>query len=172
MTANLANYIFNKETLYRNFAIEAKTVEVEKIVAEKPKAVQEKTTPISSVKLPNILLKSRVLILTDAISDNEKNFLSKILNAIGTNLEQVDLIELSKVQSIDYQDFIAQNVTQKFISFGVGLGKLDWNILLNLYQIKNVAGVDFLLSDELRIIEADIQLKKTLWGELKKMFEN
>ena len=87
-------------------------------------------------------------------------------------LDQVDLVELSKVQTLDYQSFLSQNVTKKFISFGVGLGKINWNILLNIYQPKSVAGVDFLLSDELRVLETSRELKQTLWDALKSMFGN
>jgi hypothetical protein len=172
MNANLANYLFEKETLYRNALVEGKMV-VEEVVAEKT-IVQEKTalpkeTPVKP-SLPTLTLKHKVLILTEVISDNEKAFLAKILTAVGLSLDQIDLLELSKIQTIDYQSFIMQNKTKKFISFGVGLGKLDWSILLNLYQIKNVVGVDFLLSDELRIVEADLTLKKALWTSLKQMF--
>ncbi len=172
MNANLANYLFEKEILYRNPIIQGKTV-LEEVVAEKP-VVQEKVAPskdeISKPARPTLTLKHKVLVLTEAISDNEKAFLAKILTAVGLSLDQIDLLELSKVQTIDYQSFIIQNKTKKFISFGVGLGKLDWNILLNLYQIKNEVGVDFLLSDELRIVEADLTLKKALWSSLKQMF--
>ena len=63
-------------------------------------------------------------------------------------------------------------MTEKFISFGVGLGKLNWDVLLNIYQIKKVAAIDYLLSDELRIVEADLNLKRRLWVALKQMFEN
>ena len=177
MTPNLANYIFNQETLYKNPVVQEKIVVSEKVAvtAQKPVIRESITQPISTkerVKSPTLLLKHQVLILAESISDSEKAFLSKILTAIGLSLDQVDLVELSKVQNIDYQAFTSQNVTKKFISFGVGLGKLDWNVLLNLYQIRHVAGVDFLLSDELRIVEADLALKKTLWGALKLMFAN
>ena len=177
MTPNLANYIFNQETLYKNPVVQEKIVVSEKVVvtAQKPVIRESITQPISTkerVKSPTLLLKHQVLILAESISDSEKAFLSKILTAIGLSLDQVDLVELSKVQNIDYQAFTSQNVTKKFISFGVGLGKLDWNVLLNLYQIRHIAGVDFLLSDELRIVETDLALKKTLWGALKLMFAN
>ena len=177
MTPNLANYIFNQETLYKNPVVQEKIVVSEKVVvtAQKPVIRESITQPISTkerVKSPTLLLKHQVLILAESISDSEKAFLSKILTAIGLSLDQVDLVELSKVQNIDYQAFTSQNVTKKFISFGVGLGKLDWNVLLNLYQIRHIAGVDFLLSDELRIVEADLSLKKILWGALKLMFAN
>lgn len=176
MTSNIANYLFSNETLYKNVVAETpKTAVIESIV--EPKLVMQQPilaslTAKEAVKPshPTLTLKHNVLVLTASISDNEKAFLAKILTAVGLSLDQIDLLELSKIQTIDYQSFIMQNKTKKFISFGVGLGKLDWNILLNLYQIKNVVGVDFLLSDELRIVEADLNLKKALWSSLKQMF--
>ncbi|MDZ7934839.1 MAG: hypothetical protein U5M51_07735 [Emticicia sp.] len=77
--------------------------------------------------------------MIDTISESEKSLLVKILGAIGLTLDQVDLVELSKIQTLDYQSFLSQNITRKFISFGVGLGKINWNIMLNLYQPKNIA---------------------------------
>jgi DNA polymerase III psi subunit len=178
MDANLANYLFNKEILYRNAFSEVKPTivkadVVEKIkITEKPVATPSPAQEIVKPIVPTFVFKHKVLILTDSISDVEKTLLIKILGAIGTSLEQVDLIELSKVHSLDYQSFTSQSITQKVISFGVGLGKLNWNILLNLYQPKNVSGVDFILSDELRVLEENINLKKTLWSALKAMFSN
>lgn len=178
MNANLANYLFDKETLYRNYVTQEKAVieEQQVVIAEKPIVIQEKIASqkekIIKSSLPSLILKSKVLILTESISDNEKAFLAKILNAVGLSLDQIDLIELNKVQTIDYQSFTALNMTKKFISFGVGLGKLNWDVLLNIYQIKNVAAIDYLLSDELRIVEADLNLKRRLWVALKQMFEN
>jgi DNA polymerase III psi subunit len=178
MTPHLASYLFNKETLYRKAFIEIKSMEELETVVEKT-VVKQVTPPISTpnkdVKkpsLPSYVFKHQVAILTDSISDNEKLLLSKILGAIGLSIEQVDLIELNKVHSIDYQSFISQNTTKKFISFGIGLGKINWNILLNIYQPKNISGVDFLLSDELRVLDTNIELKKTLWNALKVMFTN
>jgi DNA polymerase III psi subunit len=178
MTSNLANYLFSKETLYKNVVSENLKVAETKPVVEQKAIVQE---PIPALILPKEVAKpaiptfkfrNQVLILTDTISDSEKALLMKILGAIGLTLDQIDLIELSKVQTLDYQAFLSQNVTKKFVSFGVGLGKINWNILLNIYQPKNVAGVDFLLSDELRVLETNNDLKKILWGALKAMFGN
>ena len=178
MTANLANYLFNKETLYKNVVSETLKVAETKPVVEQKTVVQEPiSTPIppkevTKPAIPTFKFRNKVLILTDTISDSEKALLVKILGAIGLTLDQVDLVELSKVQTLDYQSFLSQNVTKKFVSFGVGLGKINWNILLNIYQPKNVAGVDFLLSDELRVLDTNLDLKKTLWGALKIMFGN
>lgn len=178
MTSNLANYLFSKEILYKNVVSESPKVAESKPVVEPKTIVQEPVfvpiPPKEVIKpaVPTFKFRKKVLILTDTISETEKALLIKILGAIGLTLDQVDLVELSKVQMLDYQSFLSQNVTKKFVSFGVGLGKINWNILLNIYQPKNIAGVDFLLSDELRVLDTNLDLKKTLWGALKAMFGN
>lgn len=178
MTSNLANYLFSKETLYKNVVSEnPKVAEVKSVVEQKAIMQELISIPISPKEvlkpaIPAFKFRNQVLILTDTISESEKALLVKILGAIGLTLDQVDLVELSKVQTLDYQSFLSQNVTKKFVSFGVGLGKINWNILLNIYQPKNIAGVDFLLSDELRVLDASRDLKQTLWGALKAMFGN
>lgn len=178
MTSNLANYLFSTETLYKNVVsvspkfAEAQPVAEQKAVVQEPVTASVPPKEVAKPAIPTFKFRNQVLILTDTISDSEKALLVKILGAIGLTLEQVDLVELSKVQVLDYQAFLSQNVTRKFVSFGVGLGKINWNILLNIYQPKNVAGIDFLLSDELRVLDTNLDLKKTLWGALKAMFAN
>lgn len=178
MTSNLANYLFSKETLYKNVvsevlkATELKPGVVQNAIVQEPVSAPVPPKEVIKPAIPTFKFRNQVLILTDTISESEKALLAKILGAIGLTLDQVDLVELSKVQTLDYQSFLSQNVTKKFVSFGVGLGKINWNILLNIYQPKNIAGVDFLLSDELRVLEADRNLKQTLWGALKAMFGN
>ncbi len=178
MTLNLANYLFSTETLYKNVVsenpklAEAQPVVEQKAVVQEPVIAPVPPKEVAKPAIPTFKFRNQVLILTDTISDSEKALLVKILGAIGLTLEQVDLVELSKVQGLDYQAFLSQNVTRKFVSFGVGLGKINWNILLNIYQPKNVAGVDFLLSDELRVLDTNLDLKKTLWSALKMMFAN
>lgn len=178
MTSNLANYLFSTETLYRNVVSENPKVAETTPVVEQKTVVQELVTApvppkeVAKQVIPTFKFRNQVLILTDTISDSENALLVKILGAIGLTLDQVDLVELSKVQTLDYQSFLSQNVTKKVVSFGVGLGKINWNILLNIYQPKNIAGVDFLLSDELRVLDTNLNLKKTLWGALKAIFAN
>jgi DNA polymerase III psi subunit len=178
MTSNLANYLFSKEILYKNVVSESpKAVKTEPIV-EKKAIMQESVSDLISQKevaklsIPTFKFRNQVLILTYSISESEKLLLVKILGAIGLKLDQIDLVELSKENTLDYQSFLSQNVTKKFVSFGVGLGKINWNILLNIYQPKNVAGVDFLLSDELSVLDTNRELKQTLWEALKVMFGN
>lgn len=187
----LAQYLFNKEILYKNpqteiasekeIVVEKKEVALVENISVKetplvtptpevaPISIVEKTKPVAPAIVP-LKLNHQVLVITDVISDDEKVLLSKILGAVGLSLAQIDLIEIQKTQSIDYASFISQKVTTKFISFGVGLGKLNWDLPLMPYQIKSVSGVDFLLANDLGTIATDTTLKKNLWAALQKMF--
>jgi DNA polymerase III psi subunit len=170
----LAQYLFNKEILYKNpqneIASEKKVIVA---VAEEPKVIASPVVqtpkPIAPVAIP-LKLNHKVLVIADVISSDEKIFLGRILGAVGLSLEQIDLIEIQKIQHIDYQSFINQQKTSQFISFGVGLSRLNWDIMLVPYEIRNVAGIDFLLANELGAIAADNTLKKALWTALQKMF--
>ncbi|MCU0324143.1 MAG: hypothetical protein MUF45_02680 [Spirosomaceae bacterium] len=180
MNQAIAKYLFQNEVLYRNSSIEVESPILPKKVVESEVASSQ--TPKESAKkdenpptviheiVPSIKLNQKVLILTQQISDSEKAFLSKILGAVGLGLDQVDLVELSKIKTLDYQSFIGQKATNQFISFGIGMSKLGWNILLPPYQIKKVEGISFLLADTLSDIEASQSLKKSLWEGLKLLF--
>lgn len=183
----LAQYLFNKETLYKN--LQPEIVSEKEIVVEKkettPEAVPTSittptppplTTPV--VEAPKVVIPAttslklthKVLVITDVISEDEKMLLGKILGAVGLSLTQIDLIEIQKTQEIDYPSFIAQKVTTKFISFGVGLSKLNWDLMLVPYQVRSVSGVDFLLANDLGTIATDTTLKRNLWAALQEMF--
>ncbi|GAB3510908.1 hypothetical protein [Emticicia fontis] len=181
----LAQYLFNKETLYKSPQTEI--VSEKEIVVEKkevapafistpkvsvtppPTPIVETPKPVAPVIVP-LKLNHPVLIIADVISEDEKVLLGNILKAVGLSLAQIDLIEIQKTQHIDYPSFIEQKVTTKFISFGVGLGKLNWDLPLMPYQIKTVSGIDFLLANNLGAIATDTNLKKNLWTALQKMF--
>jgi DNA polymerase III psi subunit len=186
----LAQYLFNKEILYKNPQIEVaseketiaeikeaalvKAASVEVTVEVVPTPVPL-TPPAPVVEVPKpvaipLKLNHKVLVITEVISDDEKSLLSKILGAVGLSLEQIDLIEIQKTQHIDYPSFIAQKVTTKFISFGVGLSKLNWDLMLIPYEIRTISGIDFLLAHDLGAIATNTKLKKDLWTALQKMF--
>jgi len=186
----LAQYLFNKEIIYKNPLVE--TIPAKEPIAEVKKEVKEATPvikPTPVLETPKIeppkpivpaapavpvavplKLTQKVVVITEVISNDEKALLSKILGAVGLSLAQIDLIEIEKPQHIDYQAFVAQKTTNKFISFGVGLGKLNWDLMLVPYQIKTESGIDFLLANNLGLIATDTSLKKDLWAALQKMF--
>lgn len=174
MNRFLAKYLFENEVLYRDISIVESPNLVEKVEVSKSinqdieKSVVEKVE--SEFPKPSIILKHKVLVLINPITDSEKELLIKILKAVGVSIEQVDLIVFNKSQDLDYQSVISQKITTHFISFGIGMSKLGWSMLLAPYQVKKIEGISFLLADTLKDIEVSQNLKKSLWGALKEMF--
>lgn len=179
LNSNLARLIFDKEILYKEPHAKQPVVEKQPTkVVEKPQPSKEpiqvlpviEPVKVTEVKPSSYDFKQKVLILTTAISVEEKQLLEKIIGAVGLKLDQVDLVEYNKYRNIDYQEVISKKVTSKFISFGVGFSKLGWSLLLVPYQIKSIDGVEFLLADSLQNIAINQNLKKSLWLSLQKMF--
>lgn len=195
MTKTLAKYIFAEETLYNNVewnmengqSVEILTINNQQLpISKEPiNPVINSQVPIPSqvinneiaikkepetIPIPKSEIQNRLTILVLELSDEDKTFLTKILAAVGVNFEDVDLIELKKIPTLNRQEWIGQKKTNYFISFGVGLAKLGWQVLLPPYQQKTMDGVQFLLTDDLKNIASNVLLKKKLWEVLQKMF--
>jgi hypothetical protein len=122
------------------------------------------------------LLKHKILILTDEpkkpdLITSEAIFLDNILKAVGSSIENSDILNFSFLPGRDARTVLSEKKTNHFITFGVPLIKLKLDLLLVPYTPKSIDGIWFLLADPLAVIEADRNLKKKLWQALQKMFE-
>ncbi|PLK45454.1 hypothetical protein [Emticicia sp. TH156] len=178
MNSILAQYLFNKEIIYKNPSVQEAPVSKESVMTKEntqaiavapAQAVKENLQPVVS-KPAALQLTQEVLILAERISEDEKAFLGKILSAVGLSLAQVDLIDVQVMPTIDYPSFLAQKTTSKLISFGVGFSKLNWDVVLTPYQLKSLSGITFLLANNLQTISTDTAHKKNLWAALQVMF--
>lgn len=180
--------MYQNETL---FHLEEKAVET--VNAPEPKSPEQKepeTPPISAAKQqpPVIvrerapvtdvfpLLKHKILILTDEpkkqdLITSEAIFLDNILKAVGSSIENSDILNFSFLPGHDARKVLSDKKTSYFITFGVPLIKLKLDLLLVPYTPKSIDGIWFLLADPLAVIEADRNLKKKLCQALQKMFE-
>ena len=181
MNSILAQYLFNKEIIYKNPPVQASSVQ--EAIVEKEEIVPVVTTFVSppihtikevqqpSVQKPAVLhLNHDVLVLTETISENEKAFLGKILSAVGLSLSQIDLIATQQTPYIDFTALMAQKTATKLISFGVAPSKLSWDVALAPYTLKNVSGIAILLANDLATLSTDTSHKKNLWAALQIMF--
>ena len=176
MNSILAQYLFSKEIIYKNPPVQE--TPAQEIIVEKKESVVAVAPPGSptEVQQPGVpkpvalKLNHGVLVLTEKISEDEKVFLGKILSAVGLSLSQIDLIETHQTPPIDYAAFIAQKTATKLISFGVAPSKLNWDLSLSPYTLRNVSGIDFLLANDLGTVSTDTSHKKILWEALKVMF--
>jgi len=177
--------LFQNETLYRSQEVEA----VEKIVAEvaativaeapgeplevKPPAPVASVTP--SVQPPTAIptLNHQILILINeapAMSPSNTIFLEKVLKAVNLNLDGVDILNLSGAKQMDFRPLLQNKKVHHFISFGVPFIQINLEIMMNRYDPKRIAGVNFLLAESLEIIQTDDKNKRALWTALKKLF--
>jgi DNA polymerase III psi subunit len=131
------------------------------VVADLPVQVVEQT--------PLYVPDQKVLVLVNTITDSEKVFLNKILGAINLDLSNVNLLILSELDNKNLKSILQQNLLTQLVTFGVPLVKINIEILLTPYQIREVEGVKLLYSDALSEIENDIPKKKALWNALKSM---
>jgi DNA polymerase III psi subunit len=181
--------LFQNETLYRSQEVEA----IEKIVAEvaasivaeapsepletvkaQPLAVAAPVEPsLSPVQRQTPTLNHQILILVNeapAMSPSNTIFLEKVLKAVNLNLEGVDVLNLAGAKQMDFKPLLQNKKVHHFISFGVPFIQINLEIMMNRYDPKQIAGVNFLLAESLDIVQADDKNKRALWMALKKIF--
>jgi DNA polymerase III psi subunit len=177
--------LFQNETLYRSQEIEA----IEKMVAEvtasivaeapsipievKPSVPMAPAAPPVQPQLVTPTLNHQTLILVNeapAMSAGNTIFLEKILKAVHLNLDNVDILNLSGSKKMDFRPLLKNKKVHHFISFGVPFIQINLEIMMNRYDPKHIAGVNFLLAESLDIVQADDKNKRALWNALKKMF--
>ncbi|MEQ8924715.1 MAG: hypothetical protein RLO81_02815 [Fulvivirga sp.] len=139
----------------------SKTEEAEK----KEKQVMEKTWPISfkGQNAKNII----ILVNYPAekhISNQDEQFLLKILSAVSLSLQDVAIINLAKNEcSIDRLKDFNSSIVLLFGEFENIPG-------LSNYEIKTVEGIKFQKANSLREIQNNVPEKKLLWSNLQKLF--
>lgn len=116
-------------------------------------------------------LNHKVLLLADEELDpSNLLFLEKILNAVNLNIDGVDLLNLHGVKDVDFAELVRGKHINHLITFGVPFERLHLDILMDRYTPVRFEGITFLMADSLPTIEADINLKKRLWGSLQRVF--
>lgn len=110
------------------------------------------------------------ILLTDRPTPADLDFLATILKAVNLSLDEVDLLDLQKLKGQDFKPLLESKSAHQFISFGVGLKKLNLDLVLVPYRITPVEGIQFLLTDPLATIQTDKAKKKALWINLQVLF--
>jgi DNA polymerase III psi subunit len=109
--------------------------------------------------------RSQVLIVADSFEEAEKNFLSKILQAVKLSFEDVAVVESAKLAEFSQLKSIESRV---LISFGVQQEKFLHNF--PAYSIQKKAGKQIMLADSLSVLVNDTKKKALLWANLQKVF--
>jgi hypothetical protein len=89
----------------------------------------------------------------------QKELLSKILEAVGLNVDKIKIIV-----GIEFPENIK---AQNLISFNVYSGQSS---AAEKYKVLETASGKVLLADSLAVLDADVSRKKALWQALKTMY--
>lgn len=141
-----------------------------------PKEIPRPTTPSlippvqQQPRVPQ--LNHKVLLLADEELDpSNLIFLEKILKAVNLNIDGVDLLNLHGVQGMNFAELLRGKYINHFITFGVPFERIHLDIMMDRYSPVRFEGITFLMADSLPTIEADQNLKKQLWGALRRVFQ-
>jgi phosphoribosyl-AMP cyclohydrolase len=119
----------------------------------------------------------KIVVLVDnphqeELDASEGVLLYKILKAVGYDSEDTDIVNVGYLSQEALQEVMRKKTAHYVISFGVPFRKVLLDLLVPPYEPMNVQGVSFLLADPLSVVEADVSIKKRLWGVLRAMFPN
>ncbi len=180
---NFYKILFQHETLYRvqeDIKVAQAPIAEAPVLVSEPVAepiVPKPTPPIPAAVVPTLApppeLNHKTLILIDespALSPSNTIFLEKVLKAVNLNLDGVDILNIAGSKQMDFRAVLQHKQVHHFISFGVPFIQINLEIMMNRYDPKRIAGVNFLLAESLDIVQADDKNKRALWGCLKKIF--
>lgn len=112
---------------------------------------------------------SKILIVLDKQSARHRTLLVKILAAVGKQLDDVLLLELEEKEYISSDIWNRTNVS-KIIIFGGHLNQICLNIDARKYQITTFKTLEVLWSDNLAVINKNVEYKRQLWKALQLFF--
>ncbi len=96
-----------------------------------------------------------------ALSEQERELLKKILGALKISLESIQIVSQS-----DFKISSFENKTEKLIYFGANPGDFA------NYQQHTFSGISFICSEALSQLLLNEAARKQLWAGLKDMFTN
>ena len=112
----------------------------------------------------------------DRLSDELKQFLAKIVQAVDRNLDQdFWMLTISEATKLSFVDLVKDHNIQQTIVFGVQPGQLGININAPLYKPIHLSTNEFLFADDLQLIFEERQrgekkMAGLLWQGLKMFF--
>lgn len=113
--------------------------------------------------------RSIVVVLKDADAA-DLDLLSKIFQAVGKNLAE-DVCVINTTITMSYKELTELFELKKVLVFGFTPKAFGLHLNLSIYQTLVFQEVQFLFSDDLKIIANNLAKKKQLWGQLQAMFK-
>lgn len=137
----------------------------------RPKSVEESQPAIRS--LGGNAKKVLILVQKEGeafLPDSELQFLTTVLGACGLSLADIALVNFASLAQKNYSALLEHFNSKQVVLFDVTPLQLGMPINFPPFQVQAFKDCRYLQAPALHLIEADVTLKKSLWGALKNMF--
>jgi DNA polymerase III psi subunit len=157
--------------LYANALIETHAIAMP---SNTPPAESTKSAPVNRTNYLGNNRKNILVIVNDDrvnyLTDEELTFFTKVLNACELGLDDVAIINWSRLQQKDYQLLLDELNSKTVLLFN--LTPIEFGLPLHFppFQTQEFDRRIYLQAPSLGSIEQDVAAKKQLWNSLKKLF--
>ena len=120
-------------------------------------------------------IKKNILIVVrypqhEYMPDDQLNFLVSVLGACKLSLDDVGIVNSSKVSSGYYKELMEKFSSTTTLLFGLTPQEFEMPVNFPEFQVQNFNNCTFLHAPVLEKLEADKILKSKLWVSLRKIF--
>ncbi|WP_336517610.1 hypothetical protein [Pollutibacter soli] len=104
------------------------------------------------------------------ISDEDLAVLNRILAACKLSLRDISLSNIAEFETTGYEFIFNQFQPQTMLMLGVAPSEIDLPVNFPLYNIYQFSKIKMVAAPDLSTIEANKEIKKSLWTSLQKLF--
>ncbi len=120
--------------------------------------------------------KKKILLLVEehtkqCLSEANKEFLIKILGAVGLTFKDVALVNCTHYPDLSFDFYRDHFLPRRIIAFVNGAAVLGGLVSLDMYKIIREQDLEMVILDDLASIQADKSKKIQVWNTLKQLFE-
>ena len=98
------------------------------------------------------------------------DFLMEILTACKLSMEDVALVNIAKYNNFHYNEIVNQLDPKVFIVFGLSLSAIGLPFKIPEFQLQVFDKITYLSAPSISQLQADKELKRSLWSCLKQIF--
>ena len=106
----------------------------------------------------------------DTLPDAQLTFLSGVLSACKLSMNDVDIVNLNKLEPSTYKDIPDILKAEIIILSGIELSMLELPFKIPKFKIQSYKGKKYILIPSLDLIQNDTALKRELWELLRILF--
>jgi hypothetical protein len=98
------------------------------------------------------------------------DFLMEILTACKLSMDDVALVNIAKYKNFHYNEIVNQLDPKVFIVFGLSLSAIGLPFTIPEFQLQVFDKITYLSAPPINQLQADKELKRSLWSSLKQIF--